>query len=192
MYAGPATEGERLLRRLRELERPVLLDMSGVMPYNAVQSLLDDAFPGGSQRYYWKSLFLNGLDAEVLRTIGAWLNRRPSKRTLLSIRTLGGEIARVPYDATAFGERDAPFLLSIDSTWLDPIDDEENIMWTRAFWAAMRCFSSGKTYFNFAGLLEDADAVPASYGANHERLMILKTKYDPDNLFRVNQNITPL
>ncbi len=99
----------------------------------------------------------------------------------------------MPADATAFGDRTAPFLLSIDSTWVDSEDDEENIAWARSFWFAMRRWSNGQVYFNFPGLLEENDLlVSASYGDNFERLRILKTKYDPTNFFRMNQNIRPI
>jgi len=83
-------------------------------------------------------------------------------------------------------------MLSIDTTWDDPADDAHNIAWTRAFWDAAQPFSQGKTYFNFPGLLEEGDAaVRSSYGANHDRLSRIKAKYDPQNLFRLNQNIRP-
>jgi FAD/FMN-containing dehydrogenase len=192
LYGGPVEAGLRVLQPLREFGAP-LLDLTSITPYLTVQRLFDPFFPKGAQRCYWKSLYLNGLDGGVAREIRSWIARMPSNRTLISIRHLGGEIARVPGDATAFGDRRAPFLLSIDSTWLDAHDDHANIAWTRAFWEAMQRFSSGKIYFNFPGLLEDSDAlVRSSYGTNYERLSILKTKYDPDNVFRINQNIEPI
>jgi FAD/FMN-containing dehydrogenase len=83
-------------------------------------------------------------------------------------------------------------MLSVDSVWSDPTDDERNIAWTRAYWDAAHRFSTGKTYFNFPGLLEEGDAaVRTSYGANHARLARIKAAYDPRNLFRLNQNIRP-
>jgi FAD/FMN-containing dehydrogenase len=83
-------------------------------------------------------------------------------------------------------------MLSIDSTWRDPADDAENVEYTRGFWEATLPHSDGKTYFNFPGLLEEGDAaVRASYGANHARLQRVKAEYDPDNTFRLNQNIQP-
>jgi hypothetical protein len=83
-------------------------------------------------------------------------------------------------------------MLSIDSTWHDPADDASNVDYTRAFWEASSPFSNGQTYFNFPGLLEEGDAaVRSSYGANHDRLARIKAEYDPGNLFRLNQNISP-
>ena len=108
------------------------------------------------------------------------------------VRHCGGAIARVGAEETAFGDRSGEWMLSIDSTWQDAADDEANVAYTRAFWDAASQFSNGQTYFNFPGLLEEGDAaVRASYGANHERLARIKAAYDPDNVFRLNQNIRP-
>ncbi len=109
------------------------------------------------------------------------------------IRHCGGAISRVGAEETAFGDRSSEWMLSIDSTWHDPADDDANIAWTRAFWDAGDAASrSGKTYFNFPGLLEEGEAaVRASYGANHDRLARIKAAYDPENVFRLNQNIRP-
>jgi FAD/FMN-containing dehydrogenase len=175
---------------LRELATP-LLDMSGTVAYLDLQRSYDAYFPAGL-RYYWKALYLDGLDdAAVAQTVD-WSRERPSERTLTIIRHCGGAIARVNAGATAFGDRSSEWMLSIDATWDDPADDERNIAWTRAFWDDARRHSHGKTYFNFPGLLEDnEDAVRTSYGVNHDRLARLKAKYDPDNVFRLNQNIRP-
>jgi FAD/FMN-containing dehydrogenase len=191
MYAGDLAEGERVTRGLRELAEP-LLDMSGTVAYVDMQRELDPYFPAGL-RYYWKALYLDGLpDAAVEQTV-AWTRRRPSDRTLVVIRHCGGAIGRVDAAATAFGDRSSDWMLSIDSTWDDPADDERNIAWTRAYWDDAHRFSQqGKTYFNFPGLLEEGDAaVRAAYGANHDRLARIKARYDPENRFRLNQNIRP-
>ncbi|HET9242926.1 MAG TPA: BBE domain-containing protein, partial [Gaiella sp.] len=107
-------------------------------------------------------------------------------------RHVGGAISRVGAEDTAFGDRSSEWMLSIDSSWHDAADDEANVAYTRAFWDAVLPFSDGKTYFNFPGFLEEGDAaVRASYGRNHERLRQVKAAYDPENLFRLNQNIRP-
>jgi len=190
MYAGDPAEGERLTRRLRELATP-LLDMSGAVAYLDKQRALDPFFPAGL-RYYWKALYLDGLTDAAIDTTVEWSLSRPSERSLVVIRHGGGAIARVGAEETAFGDRSSEWMLSIDSTWDDPADDERNIAWTRAFWEDARRFSQGKTYFNFPGLLEEGDsAVRESYGANHDRLTQVKAAYDPENRFRLNQNIRP-
>jgi FAD/FMN-containing dehydrogenase len=189
-YAGPADEGEKVLRPLRELGTP-LLDASRVDPYLALQSAFDAFVPSG-RRYYWKGLYLNGLDDAAIDLITEHSLAKPSSDTLVMLRQLGGAMGRVPAEATAFGDRSAPFHLSIDSTWDAPEGDAGNISWTRAFWSDAQRFSSGQVYFNFAGLLEEGEAaVRSSFGRNYERLVDVKTAYDPDNVFRLNPNIAP-
>lgn len=191
MYAGSAVEGERLFEPLRALGTPVL-DLSGIMPYTTIQRAYDPFFPERSLRYYWKSTYLESMSDEIVDAIARWADERSSPRTLLSLRHLQGAISRIPAEATAFGDRSAPFLLSIDSTWENARNDDLHIDWTRSFWSDMQRFSHGGVYFNFPGLLEESqDVVRASYGANYDRLMRLKNKYDPSNLFRMNQNIEP-
>jgi FAD/FMN-containing dehydrogenase len=190
MWAGDPAEGERATRHLRELATP-LLDMSGRVEYLDFQRSLDPFFPAGPRRY-WKALYLDGYSDEAIDVTVDWSERRPSSETLVIVRHCGGAISRVGAEDTAFGDRSSEWMLSIDSTWHDPADDEANISYTRAFWDAATPFSDGKTYFNFPGLLEEGDsAVRASYGANHARLARIKAAYDPDNRFRLNQNIRP-
>jgi FAD/FMN-containing dehydrogenase len=190
MWAGDPEEGERATRALRELATP-LIDMSGVTGYLDLQRSLDPFFPAGVRRY-WKALYLDGLaDGAIDRTVD-WSLRRPSNDTLVIIRHCGGAISRVPADETAFGDRSSEWMLSIDSTWHEPADDDENIAWTRGFYDAALPYSDGKAYFNFPGLLEEGEAaVRSSYGANHARLARIKAAYDPENRFRLNQNIRP-
>ena len=190
MWAGDPAEGERATRPLRELAGP-LLDMSGPAEYIDFQRSLDPFFPAG-RRYHWKALYLDGLSDAAIDTTVDWSNRRPSNDTLVIIRHCGGAIARVGAEETAFGDRSSDWMLSIDSTWSDPGDDTTNVAYTRAFWHAAVPFSDGKTYFNFPGLLEEGEAaVRDSYGANHARLARIKAAYDPENRFRLNQNVLP-
>jgi FAD/FMN-containing dehydrogenase len=190
MWAGDPAEGERAMQPLRELATP-LVDMSGPVEYLDFQRSLDPFFPAG-RRYYWKALYLDGLsDAAVDATVERSEQRR-SNDTLVIVRHCGGAISRVGAEETAFGDRSSEWMLSIDSTWHEPADDAANIAYTREFWDAMVPFSNGQTYFNFPGLLEDGDAeVRSSYGSNHDRLARVKAAYDPENRFRLNQNIRP-
>jgi FAD/FMN-containing dehydrogenase len=190
MWAGDPDEGERVTRALRELATP-LLDMSGRMDYLDFQRSLDPYFPNGSRRY-WKALYLDGFsDAAIDLTVDRSLER-PSAETLVIIRHCGGAIARVGAEETAFGDRSSEWMLSIDSTWADPADDAANVAYTREFYDASLPYSDGKTYFNFPGLLEEGDAaVRSSYGDGHARLARIKAEYDPQNVFRLNQNIRP-
>jgi len=166
--------------------------MSGPVEYLALQQSLDPFFPAGVRRY-WKALYLDGFSDAAVDLTADWSMRRPSGETLVIVRHCGGAMASVAPEATAFGDRSSEWMLSIDSTWNDPAQDAANIAYTRAFWDAAHPFSDGKTYFNFPGLLEDGEAaVRASYGAaNHARLAQVKAAYDPENRFRLNQNIRP-
>jgi FAD/FMN-containing dehydrogenase len=190
MWAGDPADGERATRPLRALATP-LLDMSATMPYLDFQRSLDPFFPAGVRRY-WKALYLDGLsDAAVDLTVD-WSGRRQSGDTLVIVRHCGGAIGRVGARDTAFGDRSSEWMLSIDSSWTDPADDQANVAYTRDFYAAARPYSTGQTYFNFPGLHEEGDAaVRDSYGANHARLARVKAAYDPGNRFHLNQNIRP-
>jgi FAD/FMN-containing dehydrogenase len=191
VYAGPAEEGEAVLRPLRDLATP-LLDLSATMPYTVLQSAFDAFFPAG-RLYYWKSVYLNDFDGETMAATIRYARDRPTPMSLMGLWHLGGGAAsRVGAEATAFGRRDVPYLLSFDTTWTDHADDERCIGWTRAAWADMRRLGPGGLYLNFAGFGEEKeDLVRAGYGANYDRLVELKSRYDPGNLFRMNQNIRP-
>ncbi|MBA2595139.1 MAG: FAD-binding oxidoreductase [Chloroflexia bacterium] len=191
VYAGNAAEGERVVQPIREMAAP-LLDLSGTMPYATLQGAFDPFFPKG-WLYYWKSLYLDRLDDKAMNAIIGYAADRPSPDALMGLWHLGGGAAgRVAAEATAFGSREAPYLLSFDTTWTNPTDTERNIAWTRAAWTDMRRFGSGGLYLNFAGFGEEKEhLVRAGYGANYDRLVELKTRYDPGNLFRMNQNIRP-
>ncbi len=190
MWAGDPDEGERATRALRALATP-LVDLSGRLPYGDFQRSLDPFFPAGVRRY-WKALYLDGFSDAAIELTAGWSVRRPSRDTLVIVRHCGGAMSRVRVEDTAFGDRSSEWMLSIDSSWTDPADDAANIGFTRAFFDAARPCSTGQTYFNFPGFLEDGEeAVRASYGANHARLARIKAAYDPDNVFRLNQNIAP-
>lgn len=178
------------MQPLRGLETPVL-DVSGPEPYTHLQQLFDPFFPEGDLRYYWKSRYLEGLGDDAIETIVEFAEDRPSSRALASIRARGGKLNRIDPTETAFADRHSPFMLSIDTTWDAPEDDEDCIEWTRVFWGAMEPYSSGSMYFNFAMLEEGDDMVRTTFGENYERLVEVKNSYDPENLFRLNQNIEP-
>jgi hypothetical protein len=190
MWAGDPDEGERATQALRELATP-LVDMSGRVEYHDFQRSLDPFFPAGVRRY-WKALYLDGFSDAAVATTVDWSARRPSDDTLVIVRHCGGAMARVGAEETAFGDRSSEWMLSIDSSWQDPGDDAANVAYGREFWDAAVPFSNGQTYFNFPGLFEEGDAaVRASYGGNHDRLAQIKAAYDPENVFRLNQNIRP-
>jgi hypothetical protein len=189
VYAGEVAEGERLIRPLRELATP-LLDMSGAMPFTAIQSAFDPFFPKGLLQY-WKSTYVKELSDELLDTLCKLAAERPSSKTTMDIWPISGAAARVGAAETAFGQRH-PFMVAFESSWTDPTRNEANITWAREAWASMRHFASSGIYLNFPGFGEEKEElVQAAYGANYARLRTLKTTYDPMNLFRMNLNIPP-
>jgi FAD/FMN-containing dehydrogenase len=191
VHAGAAAEGERVLEPLRSLARP-LADLSGPLPYAALQSGFDFLYPYGRLRHYWKSLNIERLDDEVVEAIVERAAGRPTPQSAVLLWHHGGAMHRGGADATAFAGRTAPFLLSLDTSWEDAADDERCIGWTGRFWSDMHAYSSGGLYLNFGGFGEEKDElVRAAFGPSYPRLVAVKEKYDPADLFRMNQNIRP-
>lgn len=186
-YAGEHEEGERAFAPLREFGEPIA-DFSGPMEYTDLQSMLDEDYPEG-MNYYWKSLYLYELSEDVIDQLVAAGERAPSPLSTVDVWPLGGAISRVDSDETAFGYRDAPFMLGIEANWEDPDESAENITWARELYQEMQEFSTDGLYVNFPGFGEDP--AQAAYGESYDRLITVKTKYDPTNLFRSNQNVVP-
>jgi FAD/FMN-containing dehydrogenase len=179
---------EQAIQPLRDLG-PVA-DQVSEMTYPALQSMLDEGFPNGLH-VYWRSDFLAGLPDEAIDALCDAFSSVTSPLSALLIEQFGGAVARIPADETAFAHRDSLFNLAVISRWADPSTGETHTDWARRASAAMRPFASGGAYVNYLGS-EGNDRVRAAYGpAKYERLVALKRKYDPTNLFRVNQNIRP-
>jgi hypothetical protein len=155
----------------------------------ALQASADGLFPRG-RRYYWKSHFLPGLEAGGIDVLLDCFARVPSPMSVVGLQQAGGAIARVPAAATAYANREAVFDCIAISIWEDPAQDAANIAWSRGIWEAMTPFATGGVYVNNLGD-DGEEQIHAAYGANHARLAALKAKYDPENLFRLNQNIRP-
>ena len=191
VYDGPADEGESVVAPLRHFGEP-LLDFSGQMTYCAIQSAYDALFPKGRDRCYWKSTYLKSLDEAVIRDYTAHVAKRPSEKTIASIWQFGGAVQKVAADATAFGDRSMPYMLSFDAVWTNAADDKANMDWVRESWTDMQRHSTGRMYLNFPGLGEGANLVRDAFGAEaYAKLQKVKRKYDPENIFQMNQNITP-
>jgi FAD/FMN-containing dehydrogenase len=192
VYAGDADEGEKIFQPLRELGE-MAADFSDQMDYCDVQQLFDTLMPAGEYRCYWKSHYLSGLPDQAIDEILQEFQKTPSPNTLSSIWNFGGATADVAADATAFGDRSMSYMFSLDSVWRDKSDDDQNISWTRDFWARMQAYSQdGRMYLNFPGQGEEgAKMLEDTFGENYDRLRAIKKQYDPDNLFRFNQNIEP-
>jgi FAD/FMN-containing dehydrogenase len=188
-YVGAdAAAGERLLEPVRRLAPP-LLDLVTVKAYGAHQATFDATVPHGLH-YYWRSHYLDELGDRAIDTLveHAWRHRSPQSYTIMF--QLGGAVRRVPDEATAFTGRGAGYALNINAVATDRDGLTEQAAWTRRMWAAMRPHANG-VYVNFLDR-EGTDRVRAAYGeAKYRRLVALKRAWDPDNLFRSNQNIAP-
>jgi FAD/FMN-containing dehydrogenase len=186
-YNGPKPKAEAAVKPFRDLG-PVA-DQVAEMPYPALQSMLDEGFPSGLQ-VYWRSDFLKGLPDEALDALVDRFRAITSPLSALLIEQFGGAVARVPAEETAFAQRDAMFNLAIVSRWTDAATASTHTDWARQTSAAIQPFTSGGVYVNYLGE-EGADRIKAAYGPKYEKLVAVKKKYDPNNLFRVNQNIQP-
>jgi FAD/FMN-containing dehydrogenase len=190
LYTGPVEEGERIMQPIRHLGAPVL-DLSGPLPYRAVQSMFD-LFGHGVISGYWKSLYLDRLDADTLDVVVRRTNKRPAPLAVTHIPTMGGAVSNLAPTDTAFGDRSAPYMLSVDGQWIGHDDASPTITWVRDFVAEAESLASSKgTYLNFQADTDDATR-GAQYGDNLDRLRRIKRNYDPDNLFRLNNNIEPV
>jgi FAD/FMN-containing dehydrogenase len=192
VYSGDLEEGLRALQPVRELGTP-LFDMSGPMPYTAVQTAFDPLFPRNTLRAYWKSAYLDKLSDAAIDTIVDRAQHRPAPRVLVNTFHMGGAINAVGPTETAFAERSADFMVSIDGMWMDPAGDAAVIDWVRSAWDDVSRHGTGSVYLNFTGLADESTAagVPEALGQNLRRLAEVKAAYDPDNFFRVNNNIRP-
>ena len=192
-YSGPLAEGERLLKPLRTFGPP-LIDQIGPIPYTAAQQLIDGFYPSGLQNY-WKSSFLNKISDEAIDTMVDFCSRRPSPMCHgLIEHQLGGAVSRADRDATAFAHRDVEYSFMALGVCATPVEVEKCAQWARDFWAAMQPSSTGAVYVNYLGGESDEgpDRIKAAYGPEkYARLVALKNRYDPSNLFRLNQNIKP-
>ncbi|HEX9107557.1 MAG TPA: FAD-binding oxidoreductase, partial [Longimicrobiales bacterium] len=187
-WSGAMEEGKLALEPIRGFGRP-LADIVGPMPFTAWQSVLDPLLAPG-QRNYWKSHDFRNLQDGLIDVLVDFAHTLPDPQTEIAFAQLGGAVARVPNDATAYSHREAGWALNVHGRWSDAGKDAECIGWARDLFQAAAPFATGAVYVNF--LTQDEDArVQAAYGANYERLAQLKGQYDPDNLFRVNMNIRP-
>ena len=165
-----------------------LADMVAEIPYTALQSILDAAAPTGIRRY-WKSGYFTELSDELLDIVLKYVATRPSPMSPVLFFHMRGSAARTATEATAFGNRRDQWDSDIISQWLDADDDDKNITWTRNFWKEIEPLTNG-VYVNHLGS-DDDPRVANAYGPNFERLKTIKKKYDPDNFFRMNNNIKP-
>ena len=189
-HCGPVAAGEQAMRQLRQLGCAAL-DGLGPMSYCQLNGILDAGYPKGALNY-WKSSFLTQLSDAAIDTMIEWFARCPSTMGQLILEHLHGAAARVAVGDTAFPHRAEGYNFLVLSEWMERSLTDRCIAWAREVYAAMEpSFATGR-YVNYLGDDEARDPVPAAYGPNYHRLQELKTKYDPGNFFRLNQNIRPL
>jgi hypothetical protein len=188
LWTGDPEQGKKYLDHALALGRPVGVTRR-VLPFLALQTMADDEFPHG-RRYYTKSGYFKSLDdgsiAEMVRALG----NIPSPLTQIELAYLGGAAARVGPDETAFGDRSSPFVTNLLANWSDAAEDAANLAWVRNLFRVLRPAMIPGVYVNFMSGDED-DRVTEAYQQRWERLLAIKLQYDPQNLFRLNQNIRP-
>jgi len=190
VYAGDPEEGAEVMRPLVEFGPPAMAMVAAIPYAEGVQRLIEPGNPPGL-RQYWQADFAR-LPDDACETFARYGNARPSPVSQAIVLTGGGAMARVDDDAMAFGQRQAPFNIHLLHAWTDPAEDDAQIAWIKEFGAAMKPWAFGGAYLNFIGD-EGSSRVREAFGAEKfERLQAIKGKYDPQNLFRLNQNIPPV
>jgi FAD/FMN-containing dehydrogenase len=187
-WTGSVPEGERILDGFRQVARPVA-EHVGVMPSAALNSAFDGLYPSGLQ-HYWKAAFVRDLTDDAIAAHVEHGARVPAVNSTMHLYPINGAVHDIAPDATAFGHRDANFATVIAGMWPDPSQNEENIRWVRDYYEAIAPHSEEGGYVNFMSG-DDQDRIRANYRGNYDRLVEVKRRYDPDNLFHLNQNIRP-
>jgi FAD/FMN-containing dehydrogenase len=188
-YVGDTADGERAVAPLRELATPIV-DLLGPMPYDALYQFTREGTLRGMQ-HHDRAMYVRNLDEDAASTVIEYMSHTTSPIAMTQIRVLGGAMARVPESATAFAHRDKPVLMALINMWEDPADWSRQHDWTERYYAALWPHGDG-VYVNFLGD-EGAGRVRDAYPrATYQRLAAIKTRYDPDNVFHLNQNIRPL
>ncbi len=193
VYAGNAVRGAALLDPMCEFAEPIGV-IGGALPYCGVQAAFDASFPNtGELCSYWKSLYLHELTDAALDVLVNATHHRTSPATMVVVQHIGGAVHDVAASESAFAARSAPFLINLMGTWRDPDDSARHIAWVKNTWCDLSALGTATPYLNYMSEeLADADAlIRKAHGANYERLASIKSKYDPDNVWRLNQNITP-
>ena len=188
-HCGDIKQAEKDVRPLLEFGSPVMTQV-GPMPYPAVNMMLDDGFPRGALNY-WKSSFIRALDDDAIGLMVDRFAGSPSPMSGIVVEHFHGAVSRVGLTDTAVPHREPGYNVLLASVWMDPTTTDQNIAWTRATFADLTPHWATLRYVNYLGDDEAKDAVQSAYGPNYARLVQVKRKYDPQNLFRLNQNIVP-
>lgn len=188
-YTGPMEEAEAVFRPIRALGTPVL-DLAGPLPFPQLQSMFDQLYYPPGLHWYWKADFFNEVTDEAIDLHLKFGSNLPSELCTMHLYPINGAVHRVGRAATAFSYRDVMFAQVIVGVDSNPANVDKVSQWARQYWAALHPYSAGGAYVNMM-MEEGHDRVKASYRDNYQRLVAVKNKYDPNNLFHVNQNIEP-
>ncbi len=188
-YAGPQTKAEETFKPIRAFKKPAL-DFVGPLPQPALQTMFDALYPPGLQ-WYWRADFVNELSDDAIAQHARFGAALPSMHSTIHMYPINGAASRVGKNDTAWNYRDATWAQVMVGVDPDPANNEKIISWTKSYYDALHPYSAGGAYVNFLMGDEGEDRVKKTYGDNYERLIAVKNKYDPGNLFRVNQNIKP-
>jgi FAD/FMN-containing dehydrogenase len=188
-YSGPLEAAEAAFKQIRTELPPPILDGMGEMPFPALQSLFDPLLPEGYQ-WYWKGDFVKELSDEAIDVHLQYAAQLPSELSLMHLYPIDGAVHRVDPQDTAWNYRDATWSMVIAAIDPDPAKADELAAWAKNYWTDLHPYNLGGAYINFM-MEEGQSRIQATYGDNYERLVTVKRKYDPTNLFRVNQNIKP-
>ena len=187
-YSGDMQSAEDVFTPIRSFKKPVL-DWVAPMPFTAIQTMFDGMYPAGMQ-WYWKALFVKDLDDTCIDVHLKHASQMPTVLSTMHVYPLNGAASKVPQDETAWNYRDAKYCVVIIGVDPDPKGKDAIVKWAREYWDALQPYSLGGAYVNFI-MDEGSESVKANYGDNYKKLAKIKGKYDPGNLFRVNQNIKP-
>lgn len=187
LYNGPVDAGEKALAALKVLGQPIG-DGFGAYPFSGFQQTFDPLLTSGA-RNYWKSHNFTELSDGLIGQLIDYAGRLPSAQSEIFIAQMGGAINRISPDATAYPHRDVEFIMNVHTRWDTADQDAACVTWAREFYAATEPFATGGVYVNF--ISEGDDRVRSAYGINYDRLSQVKANYDPDNFFRLNQNVRP-
>jgi FAD/FMN-containing dehydrogenase len=188
-HTGDAAQAERDLEPFKTWGSPVVVEV-GPMPYPVMNTLLDEGFPAGSLNY-WLSSFTRGLTDELIDIAVERFATVPSPMSGILFEHFHGAVTRVGVTETAVPHRDEGWNLLIPSVWTNPADTDANIAWSRETFASMRPHFGTGRWLNYLGDDQAEDAIRAAYGPNYDRLVEVKRKYDPENVFHLNHNIAP-
>ena len=188
VYTGALDKAEDTFKDIRSFKNPIV-DLAGPIPQPVLQSMFDQLIPKGYQ-HYWKADFVNELSDKAIEEHIRFGNKMPTQLSAMHLYPINGAASRISSTSTAWNYRDTTWNMIIIGVDPDPANNEKIIAWTKQYWVALHPFSAGGSYVNFLGD-EGESRIKAAYGKSYERLVEIKTKYDPGNLFRVNQNIKP-